>query len=543
MNFMKNLLGNKKWMFSLSKYIFTLVLILVGYFTHKNNFIIFASVLELLTIMAISDIFVKFNKYLGYCINVLSLLLLNVQSLMLYFGGSFVTLVMVTNLESLSSQSGRFIPIAIGIVSLVIFTFMPLFAFPLKNIKGSQLLSVTLLLELTFTFLYGNGYSPLFAVYRLGLDARAYQAQITAIASQPNMTKTFYREKISDARTKADALSKKPNVVVLFIEGLSKNIVDDPRQVMPNMQTFQAQSISFTNYYNHTFATYRGLIGQLYSGYQLENYDTNTLTSMQSILADQGYQTTYINTEPNNTQFTSYVESFGFQQLVNDASKTDGPQNTITDEDALDLLYDTMEEQSASDEPYFISMYTFGTHQSYDSPDKKFGAGNYILLNRFYNFDYYFGKFIEKFNNSKMAEDTVLVVTTDHATFSDNDFAAAYPDYTRVNSDVDSIPLYLYYKGMPPEQLDVQGRNSLDMAPTVLDFIEVTAPNYFLGVSLFFGKENNNSYDTVFYDNTYLLSTDYGTIQPLSSTNEETVEGLLQKYFAAKTQTPLVPEE
>ena len=72
--------------------------------------------------------------------------------------------------------------------------------------------------------------------------------------------------------------------------------------------------------------------------------------------------------------------------------------------------------------------------------------------------------------------------------------------------------------------------------------MDVSVPNYFLGDTLFYYKENNNSYDTVFFDNTYLLNTDYGNIQSLSDTNEETVRSLLQKYFAAKLQEPQVPE-
>ena len=85
-------------------------------------------------------------------------------------------------------------------------------------------------------------------------------------------------------------------------------------------------------------------------------------------------------------------------------------------------------------------------------------------------------------------------------------------DTNRVNSDVDEVPLVLYYKGITPETIDVEGRNSLSLVPTILDYMDVSVPNYFLGDTLFYYKENNNSYDTVFFDNTYLLNTDYGNI-------------------------------
>lgn len=98
------------------------------------------------------------------------------------------------------------------------------------------------------------------------------------------------------------------------------------------------------------------------------------------------------------------------------------------------------------------------------------------------------------------------------------------------------MPLSIYFKGISPERLDVQGRNSLSLAPTVLDYIGVSEENYFLGVSLFFGKDNNNSYDTIFHDNSYTLSSDKASIQAPTATQQEIIDNQLQKYFAAKQQ-------
>ena len=56
---------------------------------------------------------------------------------------------------------------------------------------------------------------------------------------------------------------------------MSQHIIDDERNITPNIKELQSKSLSFSNYYNHTFATYRGIIGQLYSGYQLDNSDQN----------------------------------------------------------------------------------------------------------------------------------------------------------------------------------------------------------------------------------------------------------------------------
>lgn len=538
MNSMKELLGEKKWVLAIAKYLFSLILVLVAYQTHENWAFSLVSFFELIIILSLTNRLLEWNKWLGYGFNSLLLFLFNAQNLVMYFGGSYTTLIMVTNLDSLESLSGHFFLYTTGTILLLIFTFLPVAKIGFKKVDTMSVLSFALIAELAFTFLYGNAYSPLFAVYRLGLDAKAHQEKLAAIADQPNVTSFFYHDEIKEARDKPTNLPENPNIVLVFVEGLSQNIVDDERAIMPSFKALQDSSLSFTNYYNHTFATYRGLIGQLYSGYQLDNLDTNSLVGIQDVLASKGYQTTFINTEPNNTQFTSYLESLNYQTLINDNSRGNGIRGSLTDQSAFELLYETMEAQAQTAQPFFTTMYTYGTHMSFDSPDKTFGDGNNYLLNRFHNFDYYFNAFITKFNQSSLSDNTILIFTTDHATFEDKDFTDAYPDYVRANSDVDRMPLFIYYKGVQQEKLDVEGRNSLSLVPTVLDYLDINVPNYFLGQSLFYYKENDNSYDTVFYDNTYLLSTNYGVIEPLSDTNKATLEELLQKYFAAKTQEP-----
>ena len=49
--------------------------------------------------------------------------------------------------------------------------------------------------------------------------------------------------------------------------------------------------------------------------------------------------------------------------------------NTISDKDAYEILFDSAMEQSASGVPFFLAIYTFGTHASLDSADETFGDG------------------------------------------------------------------------------------------------------------------------------------------------------------------------
>lgn len=85
---------------------------------------------------------------------------------------------------------------------------------------------------------------------------------------------------------------------------------------MPNVADMEKKSLFFENYFNHTFPTYKGLIGQLFSGYQLNNFDENTLVSLEEAFRKAGYHTSFINTEPQNLNFASYLENLRFDEVV-----------------------------------------------------------------------------------------------------------------------------------------------------------------------------------------------------------------------------------
>lgn len=526
----------EKKQFTLLKYLLPLLLVLFVSLSSKTLLIFLVGLFELSIIVLFSNELLKRNfKKTGYILNSLLLLIFNIQFFVKYFSGTFVTLIMLSNVESLNGLSGKF-PIYIGGSLLVV--VMSLLPIRYINFKKSNrsLLALFLSLELAVTMLYGNTYSQIFGVYNILLQYKDNIELKAAIKAQGDVAKEFYKVGVSSGRDDTPNLPKKPNVVVVFTEGLSQHIIEDKRNIMPNAKELQSKSITFLNYYNHTFATYRGLSGQLYSGYQFDNYDKNNLVSIQSILKKNNYHTSFINTEPKNSQFTSYLENFEFDEVLTNIKNTKGEANSLSDEQAYQKLFKVMKKQNKDGKPFFTAMYTYGTHQSFDSVDQKFENGKDKVLNRFYNVDHYLGKFIKEFDNSELSKNTIVVFTADHGTFADAEYKNAFPDQVRVNPDVDTIPLSIYYKGMIPVNIDVQGRNSLSFAPTLLDYIGISEENYFLGESLFLGKENNNSYDTVFHDNTYKMSTDLGQVKPLSESQEKIIDNQLQKYFAAKQQ-------
>lgn len=513
--------------FFILKYGFALVLTILAA-RHTSMWYLFPALAELVVIFAFSNQLLGLkHKWIGHVVNAILLLLYNGQMMVLLYGNSYITWIILSNVSSLEDLSGNASLYISSGIALFILSFLPVgkVRFP-----DSSVMAAALAVELAFTMLYGAFFSPLFDYYAIKQDIIEANSRAERMENMPVNEETFRNYGLARYYGRDDKKGK--NVVLILTEGLSQDVVEDERNVTPNILSYEQKSLHFDNYFNHTFATYMAIMGQLYSGFQMENTAPNCLTSIMQLFRENGYYTSFINTEPNNDKFTEYLMQMDFDEVIGEPGGTyQGSVNSLSDQEAYETLCHTMEEQDIGGIPFFTVIYTFGTHMSLDSTDELYGDGQNSVLNRFYNLDYQFGKFMEKFENSPLAEDTVIVFTADHTTYIDNDYQTAFPDVCDRPTDVGQIPLFFYYPGIEPQVIDVEGRNSLDLAPTICDYVGVNGVQDFLGVSLFSPNENNNEYDTFFYDGVVHLSTKGGEIRELTESEEEAFKQRLQEYF------------
>ncbi len=532
------------------KYLFAMLFPVLTVTVHKMTWrYLVIALAEVILIALVTNLLCHVKSWLGYLFNVLVLLLMNIQFAVLYWGSTFVSAVMLSNLDSVNALSGKAFSYGLSIAMVLLFTFLPVF-----YVRSGK--KTTIVLWAIAAFLYAGivvtgmtVYSPYLSLINLGRQQIARNNVVNEVSNaiaddaRESMEKNeFYEDGVEDYFGKPEEIPENPNVILIFVEGMSQNILEDPRNIMPNVSALQEKSIRFTNYYNHTFATYMGLSGQLYSGYQLENYDVNNLVSLQDIFKEAGYQTSFINTEPQNKEFSNYLAYFGFDELIADESRIDGMADALSDKAAYEMLFETALKKNGDGSPFFLAMYSFGTHATLDGVYEKYGDGSNALLNRFCDLDVQIGAFLNRFEESKLAENTVIVFTSDHATYQDADFVTAFPDYVRDMPSLDRIPLFLYYRGIKPESFDGNGRNSLDMAPTVLDFLDLSAPNYFLGDSLF-APESKSSYDLYFESMGTYYCTAGGEINILSSEQLQEFQKQLAKYNSVKLSDDLIYKE
>lgn len=246
---------------------------------------------------------------------------------------------------------------------------------------------------------------------------------------------------------------------------------------------------------------------------------------------DNGYQTTLINTEPNNQDFTNYLKTFDFDRIVT-SNNTD---TWLRDDEAYELLGNEVKECYENSKPDFIVIYTFGTHATFDESNVKYGDGKNGLLNRFANADYYFGEFMRNFENNEKYSDLVVVFTTDHCTYEDEDFIRTFePSYAREDYFCDQIPLLIWNNKIEAQEINAEGRNSLCFAPTLLDFLDIDGDNYFLGNSLFSNNDVNNLIDKVYAipdEERYRITSESG-ISELDEAEFNIVNPIIKDYLS-----------
>ena len=355
------------------KVFFSIGITLYVSISNKNVYYLIFGLLEIFTILLITNI-IK-SKKISNIISGILFLLYNFQVALLILGGSFLRRIMLSNLESLEDLSGKTVLYVSSAILVIVISFLPAKKIRLNKKNNFAFISSLIVLELIVISIMSLSFSPIGNYVVLANEEIEYQKNLKVIKANAeaaeNLKESFHKEEVKDYYKANHGLGEKPNIILIFTEGLSQNVISDEKNIMPNVKEYQEKSINFTGYYNHTFATYRGIIGQLYSGFQYNNFDENHLISIQSILENNGYFTSFVNSEPLNKEFTRYLNSFNFNEVIT-SEEIHGEALSVSDKDTYNLLLNRSKELNEQNKPFFISTYTFGTHVSLDSPDEKY---------------------------------------------------------------------------------------------------------------------------------------------------------------------------
>jgi phosphoglycerol transferase MdoB-like AlkP superfamily enzyme len=467
-----------------------------------------------------------------------------VQCYSLYLSNSYITALALENSsESRLANSAFFVLlIAIAISGWLTFVVMHYrYVFPLKYIEKSRPAQIGLVFLLIACFIIffnqpnntglvqlQKKQTPILSLAKTGVllwGRRLSQNDVIAIhnnlyymkdSEYPLKKDVIYYSELPFERLTATQSSL--NVIVLFTEGMSARLIGSyggkNYGLTPNIDLLTKRAMVVDNYYNHTAATYRGLQGQMASGYPYiggnfggrgwtEGDNANSLSrirykTLPQILMKNGYETFFFTPHHDEVKLNTLIRSLEFtkvysfneinNELLNGQATLTG--GSLSDKDLFAALENfLLKQHKNNDKPFFIGAYNIGTHAFFDSNEdgKKYGDGNNSVLNRMHNYDYEFGKFLNYFLTSEYAKNTVLIFTADHATYPEPPTVAAFRGEEYKPYFIDKIPLVVYDPVLNlPLRYDADAKNSLDFTPTLLHLLGINkGDNSFIGRSIF----------------------------------------------------------
>ncbi|RJT14886.1 LTA synthase family protein [Rahnella inusitata] len=463
---------------------------------HSTNFeLSFIIFLEItffyFSIILLKDGFIRSSLWVLYCVVVA------IQISSIINTGGYIIPLTLSNLSEFRAV-GHSVQFQVGaIVLLYILATVPLFF-----LRGG--LSFRRWYFCVFVFIFTPG-----PIHKFIFSGYEYYKQLTYKPNYnyPEVAKKYLK---FDVYNRSDLSSffpkgKPKNVIVIFTEGMSSKVIDKENglglNVTPNIDSYYKEGLVFENYFNHTAATFRGLRGQLSSAYQYKDgvdskgegffqiksekiseiYD-HRLISLPEILNANGFSTYFIASTETKSNLNALVSSMPFKKVYGMEDFDWHINDRMSDKKIFSALKTVVSAQSLK--PFFIGMYSSGTHHGMDSPDEKYQKGTNPFYNKFYNYDFQLGEFVSWFKKSQYFDDTVLIITADHSTFPVPEFKKSFN--TSTDFFVDTIPLVMIGGGIVPKIVNATGKNSLSLAPTILQILNINnSPNYFLGCSLF----------------------------------------------------------
>jgi len=449
-----------------------------------------------------------------------------------------------------------------GIIYAILFLFILKFSFRSKNTTRKDLLIV--FLAVSMAGLYTLYYKRSHYIYSIAPvktffeTARHYTQQrkkrkqiVTKITKQekqiaekfnihldmnqsnPFEKKTLYTKPLPFQSSKSTR--QKPNVIIFFTESLSARLLGSynrqMHEVTPHINDFSDHAMVVKGYYNHATPTAPALYGQhcsLYPLYTFEDMNSkpNILRSfhfkcMPQYFSENTYKTIYFSHSrqnygniEDNLALWGYQKSYLWNDFLNTFLKGEDlilGETGLSDHQMMRGLKHYLQQNEKHDKPFLIGLSTVETHMGLkpnpvDGISYKTGENN--TLNMVYNFDDAFGIFWDYFKHSPYFDNTIVVLTGDHALYPNTDYQKV-AGRSWIPSVYDELSLIIYD---PTHQLPKQYRvnaTSVDLAPSLLHLagIKKENKNSFMGTSIFEPKIHNNAFGISAYpDFNYYLN-------------------------------------
>ena len=141
----------------------------MAFFNHGNLSYIIIETLELLAIITVTNLLIPRLRFVQLLNNVL-MLLFNIQLAVLFFGNTYISMIMLSNLHSLEDLEGKIFVYLFGVLLVLIFSCLPVKELTLTSKQTSDklcplLLAISLGVEIILGATLSFTYSPMYSYF------------------------------------------------------------------------------------------------------------------------------------------------------------------------------------------------------------------------------------------------------------------------------------------------------------------------------------------------------------------------------------------
>ncbi len=277
--------------------------------------------------------------------------------------------------------------------------------------------------------------------------------------------------------------SSKKNVVIIIVESLSKEFVASLNSgkagykgYTPFVDTLIAHSLTFDNTLANSKRSIEGLpsivasIPSLSEAYVLTPYSGNKINSIASVLKTRGYHTSFFHgAHEGSMGFSAFMKMAGFQHSFskkefNNDDLFDGTWG-IWDEEFLQYWCDNL---NTFPQPFCSAIFTVSSHHPFKLPARyknTFEKGDLDIHPSVQYTDHALKLFFEKAAKSKWYNNTVFVLTADHAASF-----AHYPEYNN-SVGVFSVPMVFFTPDSSLKGFEKRTVQQQDIFPSLVDYL------------------------------------------------------------------------
>lgn len=326
---------------------------------------------------------------------------------------------------------------------------------------------------------------------------------------------------------------KRYNIVLYFLESTCQHYVGTNvkgRSVTPNWDRLSGHSFVSRNHYGTYPLSVSAMFSVLSSAYGhpskmfvTMDHPGIKLKSLPEILKQVGYRTAVFQSSTltifdhdkyfKRRQFDTLRDVIYFKKLGH-------KHFTPLSVDDMAIIKPAVQWMAADrDKPFFMAVFPFMPHHPYVIPDKRyriyseqeiarekeFKLKSFMrYLNSLHYADAVLGRFVDELERAGLGENTLVFLFADHGeAFYQHRWNCMHS--FKIYEENIRLPFIIYNRSLFPRPYFYTGiSRHIDIAPTILDLLQLPRPEEFEGLSLFTSHRQQLAYINTYWCRTYI---------------------------------------